>query len=464
MGNIAYSISKEIRVLTAVLWARIVSKAGAWSGHLKEYFTTFVIEVGVMISQMIVYKLAARFLGKEGFSQYAVARRTIALIYPIALLGLTVALPRFVARAKDERTSSDSKGYFGAALVCVVITTGVVFGIANYIPTQAAELFFGAREFARLVFPLSVMVAGLTFHTVAYGYFRGNLAMEKANALQLVNLGLIPPLVFVIQRRDVRSILLDLGTLTFLVAGITIFTFTPWQEMIKVQGKRLRELLGYGLQRLPGDLALLGLFTVPITITAHVQGVQQAGFLAFGMLFLTVVSAMFNPIGLILLPKASRMFAAGASFELRHHFLRLLKITVLITGSISIAIGILATPLIRIYLGPDYSIVAGVVRFAAVGTIPYCIFLLSSHIIDAFHRNSVTAGIEFIAFIVACLGCCFEWFGTRSLNGFLAAFLGGVFTLGTLSSLACLKIFRREAAPPDDQAREAAVVGGVFCE
>ena len=196
------------------------------------------------------------------------------------------------------------------------------------------------------------------------------------------------------------------------------------------------------MQRLPGDLALLGLFTLPVTITVHAQGVQRAGFLAVGILFLTVVSSMFNPIGLILLPKASRMFATGTSFELQQHLLRLLKLVVLVAGSISVAFFILAPPLIRVYLGSEFGIAASVVRFAMLGTVPYCLFLLLSHVIDAFHHNSVTAGIEIVGLVVAVLGCCIEWFGARSLNGFLAAFLCGVFTLAILSCIACLKIFR----------------------
>src|SRR5262249_4369536 len=96
--------------------------------------------------------------------------------------------------------------------------------------------------------------------------------------------------------------------------------------------------------------------------------------------------------------------------------------------------------------------------FAVLGTIPYCIFLLLSHIIDAFHRNSLTAGIEIIAFVIASLGCGIEWFGARSLNGFLVAFMAGVFTLGILSSIVCLRIFRNESGPLDGQAVDVEAV------
>jgi len=450
--------------LTGSFCARIAFEAAAWSMLLTEYTQTFIAETAVMISQICVYKLAARFLGKEGFSEYAVARRTIALIYPIALLGLTVGLPRFIAHNKNKTALSDSEGHFGAALWCVLGTTGTVFGIANLLPARVAVLFFGSSEFASLVFPLSVMVAGLTLHTVTYAYFRGHLAMKRANTLQVVNLALLPPLVFMVQRGNVRTILLALGTLTFLSAGAAVVGFTPWQEMMAVQGRRVKELLRYGMQRLPGDMALLGLFTLPTTITAHAKGVQQAGLVAFGMLILSIVSAMVTPLGLILLPKASRMFATGASSELREHVLPLVKVMVFLTGSISIAVGILATSLIRIYLGPGFATAADVLRLVVLGIVPYCLFLLLSNVLDAYHRNSVTAAIEIIAFVVACLGCCVTWFTGRTVTGFLLAFLGAVFTLAILSTIACLRIFRDEIAPPENAGTGVATIGSVVRE
>src|SRR6266849_9492025 len=67
--------------------------------HAREYGGTFATEFTVLACQLLTYKLAAHFLGKTGFSEYAVARRTISLIYPLPLLGLGIALPRYIAQA-----------------------------------------------------------------------------------------------------------------------------------------------------------------------------------------------------------------------------------------------------------------------------------------------------------------------------------------------------------------------------
>lgn len=430
----------------------IVSLATTLATLWSEYGSTFTIEMSVFISQLSVYKLASRFLGKEGFSEYAVARRIIAVICPLALLGLMVALPRFIAHSREDGGSNGRVGYLGAALCCVVVTTGTILGLSILLPGRLAVLFVGDRNFAQLVFPLSVTIVGLTFHTIMYAFFRGNLAMRWANTLQFINLGLVPPLIFIVQRHNVRAILFELGTVMFFVAGVTMFATAPWREVMFIRWWRVKELLRYGLQRLPGDLALLGLFILPVTITAHSSGVQQAGLVAFGMVFLTIVSAMINPLGLILLPKASLMFDAGKSGELQDHLVRLVKVVVALTGVISIVLGLLTNPLIRIYLGPEFSPAVSVVRLVLLSTVPYSLFLLLSHVIDAFHRNSVTAGIEITAFLVASLGSWTAWVYFRNAKGFLLAFFAGTLTLAILASIACLNIFRDRASPPSDPA------------
>ncbi|MCI0418426.1 MAG: hypothetical protein L0312_04255, partial [Acidobacteria bacterium] len=196
----------------------------------REYAGTFVTEFAVLASQILVYKLAAYYLGKEGFAEYAVARRTISLIYPVPLLGLGVALPRYIAYASGQGNSTRSERFFGATLWCVGCTTTLCALLMNFSSGGFAYLFFGSRDYAHLVFPLSVLLIGLALHAVVYAYFRGNLVMKRANLLQFVNLGLVPLVAFFAFRESVRSVLLASGVLSTVVAASTLL-FTPWQQM-----------------------------------------------------------------------------------------------------------------------------------------------------------------------------------------------------------------------------------------
>ena len=105
---------KSILVRTMVPWITDSS----WK-QVKEYSPTFLTEFVVMASQILLYKLAAHYLGKTGFSEYALARRTVSLLFPILVLGMAVGLPRYIGvtngRGGHRRRSSLFRGH---ALVC----------------------------------------------------------------------------------------------------------------------------------------------------------------------------------------------------------------------------------------------------------------------------------------------------------------------------------------------------------
>lgn len=398
----------------------------------REYASTFITQFIVMASQILVYKLASHYLGKTGFSEYALARRTVAVICPLPILGLGVALPRFIACARGHDDADRASYYLGATIWCVGCATAVCVLLMNSIPGTFSYLFFGSRDYRHLMFPLSIVIVGLSLHAVAYAYFRGQLAMRRANSLQLVNLGVVPLVAFLLVGKNVHDVLLALGWLSTGVAAAGLL-FTPWRRIASDSTSEAKELLHYGLQRIPGDFILMALLTLPATLVAHLRGVQEAGFVAFGVSILTIIGTMFAPIGLILLPKASRMLAEDARSQLRSHVLAIVKITLLVSVTVTLLIEVFAGRLIRLYLGADFAEVTTMLRVAALGGVPYSLYHVLRNLIDAYHKNAVTTGILLMSMVVSCLGSIVAYLLMPNTVGILVAFLFGVFALGFLS-------------------------------
>jgi len=409
--------------------------------HIREYGGTFATEFTVLACQLLTYKLAAHFLGTTGFAEYAVARRTISILYPIVLLGLGVGLPRYVAIA-DGRGDEESKGrYLGATLWCVGIAALVCMVILNAFPGPLAYLFFGSREFASLLLPMSLVVAGTALHSIAYSYFRGVLHMRAANLLQLVNFGLMPMAVFLLLNKSVQSVLTALGVLSIVVAG-TALAFTPWGAAAKDNRMEVKELLRFGIQRVPGDFILMALFALPATFVAHKSGIRAAGFVAFGVSMMNVIGSFFAPFGLILLPKAGSLFATGRSAELRRQVWLLTKITVVVSASLATGIAIGANTLMRIYLGPDFTEGAGILRLLLLAAVPYSLYTVVRNVVDAFHELGVTTLILAAGFGVFCLGSSGLIAWQDKLHVVLLSFLSGVVMLWLLATAETLRILR----------------------
>lgn len=410
----------------------------------REYSSTFLTEFAVMASQILVYKLAARDFGKEGFSEYAVARRTVSLLYPVALMGLGVALPRFLGYASG-RDAGRVPNYYGATLQCVCCVTAAFVLFANLFSARFAYLFVGNRSYSYLTFPMSLLLVALVLHATIYSFFRGHLKMRKANTLQFINLGIVPLLAFGLFGSSVRAVLLAAGSMT--LCGVFVgFTFTPMREVLNASLAEIKVLLRYGAQRLVGDFALTALMTLPVTILVHLRGVEETGFVSFGITVLSLIGSAFSPVGLILLPKASRMFAEGARADLRAHVIGIMKATVVVALIMNLVLAVFAGRLIEIYLGPRFPEVTFYVRLFAFGALPYAMYCVLRGLVDAFYVRGVNAINALIALAVFLMWTLMLW-AVRPTPYVPIGLLVAVFVLGGLTVLEAYKIFSRSSSP-----------------
>ena len=410
-------------------------------GSVKVYLPTFLTEFVVMAGQVVVYKMAAVYLGKQGFSEYALARRTVSLIFPIPMLGLAVGLPRYIGFSDGRGDREGCARYYGATLYCVGGAAAICMLLLNVFAGQFGFLFFGDPSYGRLAFPLSVMILGLCLHTVICGYFRGRTQLNHANLLQFINLAIVPILAFYLFRRSLAGTLTGLGVIWTGIAAVALW-LTPFHAIAQNNWKEIQTLLRYGLQRVPGDFILMALFTLPAVLIAHLWNVQEAGFVAFATTVLSMIGAIFAPAGLVLLPKATFLFAEGSRLKLRDHLRLLVKITVIGSFVIMLVTWVWIPALIRLYLGPGYEQVVSVVRFLVLGSVPYSLYLLLRIVIDAYHEYGVTGLIllsGLVVFIGGSLSGKHFGFGMQTI---LAAFLGALLTLAALSTLECTRILR----------------------
>src|SRR5712691_2265044 len=115
----------------------------------RDYVTTFLTEVLVITSYLVAFRLVAVHLGQNGFGEYALSRRTLSLVSPLAVLGLDVAIARFVAYAMGRRTGREA-GYPGAALLIIAVTLAILSAFTLFSHTTLfTASFWSARNWAR---------------------------------------------------------------------------------------------------------------------------------------------------------------------------------------------------------------------------------------------------------------------------------------------------------------------------
>jgi O-antigen/teichoic acid export membrane protein len=416
-----------------LLRERFPCVSGATWEQIRQYAPTFLTEFTVMASQIVVYKLAAHFLGKEGFSEYAVARRAISIVYPVALLGFGVGLPRYIAISAGGDAAGRRDRFYGATLWCVGAAAAILLTLINLTPSSFAYLVYGSTSYKALAFPVSLIIAGLILHAVVYSYFRGHLLMARANILQFVNLAAVPLLGFFGAPHDVGAVLRRIGLVSIFVSFLGLL-LTPWQQIAANSLTEAKMLLRYGVPRVPGDFALMALLGLPTFLVAHQVGVQDAGYVAFSVSVMGMIAAVFAPVGLVLLPKASGLIARGASEELWSHISMVFKLSVITSAFLTILTEMFAGPLVRVYLGRDFSEISTTVRIIMLGTVPYAVYTALRSAVDARHFKAVNTKncLIALAILVSCSALLFVFHDSSTTTLILPLPLS-LLVLGTLT-------------------------------
>lgn len=411
------------------------------------YRKVFLAEASILVLLLGLIKLAAVVLSPTGFGEFMLMRSTMTLSFPVILLGLGVAVPRYVAIATADRSGSSPAEYLTSALILLGVTVTVTLVTTLLIAEQIATTLFGSADLERLVLPLVAMVAGWCLHSLTYSYFRGLLQMNRANTLQVINSAVVP-LGALLLTQDVPEYFLATaaGWVAVTVAALLVLGVRLHFGSLRA---KMVTLARYGSRRVPGDFFMVALLALPVTFTAHVAGVAEAGHVSLGITVVGILGAAFTPIGIVLLPRSSRAFASDELDDLRRE-VRLILILLSAVAVPTIVVTLLFAPaLIEAFLGPDLEGAGAVVGPIVVTAWPYGLFIIFRNVIDGFHERAVNGRNAAIALALLVAGGLYALFATREVLTILIAFDVAMITLGGLTLMELTRIFRRRADGAD---------------
>jgi O-antigen/teichoic acid export membrane protein len=409
----------------------------------KNYILTFITEFLILVAGLFVYKLASSYFSKIGFSEYALCRRSVSFVLPLMMLGMGVGIPRYISLINSNTAKVKTGSYFIIGLIILLILFLVCFSLLNILKDSFAYLMFGDVKYNYLIFPISVVLGGSVFHAACYSFYRGKLQMIKANILQLINLGIIPVIVFFIAK-DIQSIFLYTGIAIFFITAL--FFVKMFSEGLKYNKSYFkpcgRELLLYGVQRVPGDIGIAAFFSIPAFIASHISGIQTAGYVAFGISLLNMAGATFGPICLIVLPEAGNIISGKDMGRLKGYSDKILKWTFIITVIGLLIFELFADFIIKIYLGNSYFEMIAISRIIMISSLGYTVYISLRSILDAFYIKAINTKNIFISFILFILLMVIFWFTLGNYWSVIYSFVISMLLLGLLTKNEVKKIFK----------------------
>ena len=178
-------------------------------------------------------------------------------------------------------------------------------------------------------------------------------------------------------------------------------------------GKERAELFRYGLPRLPGDAAMGALLTIPVYVAGSAHGLSAGGQMGLGITLLNLASAVFSPVGILLLPASAARMASGDHAGLIAQVDRTVRFSLLAAFAMLLGFEALAPWLLDWYLGPSGADYLPMARVLFLGAPAFAFFVALRSLLDAYYvvpRNGVNL---LAALLVLLLGCAIHLaFGT----------------------------------------------------
>ncbi len=406
---------------------------------------TVLAQVAFALLSLLLYRLLAEKTGTDGFASYSLVKQGANLIFPIVLVGLVGGLPRYLALPRAERDPT-REAYLLAAVAICGGATAVAGAITLAFPRAAAELFFGGADRTELVPPLAALMVATTAFQLAYGYYRGSMRVRGAGLLQVGAFALPPPLiVLAFSDESIATLILAMATATGVLSLLSIAV--PLVRSVKRRNRsRVRSaaaaLWEYGHRRVPGDVAQLALFVLVPILAAHVGTLTDVAYLSAGQQVLALISLAVVPLGLVLLPSLTRLWASDRP-RAAVYVAQLAAFAAHIAIFLSLQAVLYADIAVRIWLGSTFDDAGSVVRVTVAPAALFAVYLLLRSTLDAVEirsynsRNNLIAlavfgavAGSFLALDVASPVFCVAW-----------AFTAGVSTQGALTFVTVHRIF-----------------------
>lgn len=412
---------------------------------------TAITSAAVLVTSLVLVALFGKILGAIALAEYLLVRRIYSWLQSATLLGVDSALPRYVAMtdAKEPRLRDE---YLFASIVCGTVVTAAMLLIFNGAGALFSQWIFGQNDLRGLVLALSLFLAGGAAHGIVYGFYRGQLAMNRANILQTINL-VVVPLGSALALFKYHSTALVVEAMGLLMIALSfVFAIPLFGRLAKVSWqsirKPLRTLLEYSVPRLPSVFGFGAILALGPMLASHRMPLSRVTALLLGMSMLMGISASAEPLGLILLSKVSMFVSENRESELRTHLVYLQEAVVACYVFICLQLIVFADVLVRAWVGNKFVGDLGVIRLTLVSIPFYLLYAYLRSVVDA---TSVTPYNTYnilvaLAIYAVMLGGIMMWSSTNDLLWnisvalVVAIALLGVLTIRTVRKLYALTL------------------------
>jgi O-antigen/teichoic acid export membrane protein len=327
--------------------------------------------------------LLARYLGPEGYGQYAYFLALLFLASPLANLGISAMLTRHIAERPGDAVWRTRLAIFAVGMM-LLGTAGVsvlmVWLIGSHPETNADTL------------PLIVVVIGAMLSEQLWFFARGvlyGLRQESSFAAPAAWGAVLGPsigLIFAWLGWGVVGVLLGLCLANFFVAAVTLrsaFRFLTWCWPRLDPAWPAHQLLTFSLSSMLFTTLSLGLYRADAILIRYLSTDTQAGLYAGAVQWSEFVWFVSLAVEAVMLQSTTRWWVEGHLDAIGDLLNRALRYVAVGTAFLLVLVVALAEPILRWYFGADFAAAAPALRWLAPGVFSFALARVMWPVIQA---------------------------------------------------------------------------------
>lgn len=377
------------------------------SNFIKDIVITFSGQIFVLLSNFLINKMVAIFVGVNEFGVFNIAKRSATVIGFFILLELGISIPRYYSLYLKN---NPKKAYEYYQLgIYILLTMAAFISVIIFFNQELVSFYiFGSKNLSKYIIPLLVYSMGIAANTFIFSAYRGGERFYTYTVIQLLTQVINVIIVYIAKDDGIEAILMDWGCSNILLSIVFMFIFTRLNSEFKTFKidnlfSKIKELLIYGIPRIPGEVIQFSYYLVPLMIINQRFGKLSAGFFAASTGILQAFLPLFSYVGIVLLPKVSKALMEK-KMELVKNQVKYLSILYLLFSFIVVLLGIIfSKQIMQILYSNEYTEQLNIAKILLITLIPRAQFLLLRNPIDAISVRPINTISLCLSFFIMLL-------------------------------------------------------------
>jgi len=344
------------------------SSTEEYLGYAKDIGFVAGAQVAISLLHFIRLPILTKVLGTSLYGTWSLIWVTIALVVPLATLGLGMAMVRFLAAEKDNAKIREEL----FSVVFTVLAAGVFISLILILCSDLfASSIFGDINYSHLVKLASFMILTQALSQVSIAFFRTFRRMKLYSVLLLakavVEVGLM--VCFLLLGWELKGLIIAVITSGVLSTAIALSIVLRQTGFRFPRFTELGSYLKYGLPLVPTTAMLWIITSSDRYIIGYFMQARDVGIYAAAYTLAHIISLLLGPLQAVLVPTISKSYDEGDIAKTRTYLKYSLKYLMMLAIPAAFGLSILASPLLRIFTTSEFVSGNVVIPFIAFGLV-----------------------------------------------------------------------------------------------